>query len=91
MTALMIAATHNNPPMIGMLIDAGADPTLKNKLGQTAADVAELNGNLEAQQAIKVLSAAKVGECARSLSVRQGAPPMKLRRLVASLRWGPRR
>ena len=22
----MIAATHNNPPMIGMLIDAGADP-----------------------------------------------------------------
>ncbi len=58
-TALMIAATHNNPPMIGMLIDAGADPTIKNKLGQTAADVAELNGNLEAQQAIKVLSAAK--------------------------------
>jgi quinoprotein dehydrogenase-associated probable ABC transporter substrate-binding protein len=59
MTALMIAATHNNPPMIGMLIDAGADPTLKNSLGQTAADVAERNGNLEAQQAIKVLSAAK--------------------------------
>ena len=66
-TALMIAATHNNPPMIGMLIDAGADPTLKNKLGQTAADVAELNGNLEAQQAIKVLSAAK------SASVPEGA------------------
>ncbi len=42
-----------------MLIDAGADPTLKNSLGQTAADVAERNGNLEAQQAIKVLSAAK--------------------------------
>jgi ankyrin repeat protein len=58
-TALMIAATHNNPPMIGMLIDAGADVTLKNKLGQTAADVAVLNGNLEAQQAIMVLSAAK--------------------------------
>ncbi len=66
-TALMIAATHNNPPMIGMLIDAGADPTVKNKLGQTAADVAELNGNLEAQQAIKVLSAAK------SASVPEGA------------------
>jgi quinoprotein dehydrogenase-associated probable ABC transporter substrate-binding protein len=58
-TALMIAAVHNNPPMIGMLIDAGADPTLKNSLGQTAADVAERNGNLEAQQAIKVLSTAK--------------------------------
>jgi quinoprotein dehydrogenase-associated probable ABC transporter substrate-binding protein len=58
-TALMVAATHNNPPMIGMLIDAGADPAVKNNLGQTAADVAERNGNLEAQQAIKVLSAAK--------------------------------
>jgi ankyrin repeat protein len=58
-TALMIAAAHNNPPMIGILIDAGADPGLKNSLGQTAAEVAEKNGNLEAQQAIKVLSAAK--------------------------------
>jgi quinoprotein dehydrogenase-associated probable ABC transporter substrate-binding protein len=58
-TALMIAATHNNPPMIGILIEAGADVTLKNNLGQTAADIAERNGNLEAQQAIKVLSAAK--------------------------------
>ncbi|MGA7458141.1 MAG: quinoprotein dehydrogenase-associated putative ABC transporter substrate-binding protein, partial [Methyloceanibacter sp.] len=58
-TPLMIAATHNNPPMIGILIDAGADVTLKNKFGQTAADVAELNGNLESQQAIMVLSTAK--------------------------------
>ena len=55
----MIAATHNNPPMIGILIDAGSNVTLKNKLGQTAADVAELNGNLESQQAIMVLSTAK--------------------------------
>jgi len=58
-TPLMIAATHNNPPMIGILIDAGADVTLKNKLGQTAAEVAEKNGNLESQQAIMVLSSAK--------------------------------
>jgi quinoprotein dehydrogenase-associated probable ABC transporter substrate-binding protein len=58
-TPLMIAATHNNPPMIGMLIDAGADVTAKNNSGQTAADVAELNGNLEAAQAIMVLGSAK--------------------------------
>jgi quinoprotein dehydrogenase-associated probable ABC transporter substrate-binding protein len=69
-TALMIAATHNNPPMIGILIDAGADPAMKNKLGQTAADVAALNGNLESQQAIKVLSAAKAASAPES----QGAP-----------------
>jgi quinoprotein dehydrogenase-associated probable ABC transporter substrate-binding protein len=58
-TPLMIAATHNNAPMIGMLIDAGADVSLKNKLGQTAAEVAEKNGNLEAQQAILVLGSSK--------------------------------
>ena len=58
-TALMVAATHNNPPMVGILIDAGADVTMKNNLGQTAADVAALNGNLESQQAITVLSKAK--------------------------------
>jgi quinoprotein dehydrogenase-associated probable ABC transporter substrate-binding protein len=64
-TALMIAATHNNAPMIGMLMDAGADPALKNNLGQTASEVAEKNGNLEAQQAIKVLSSS----AAKSASV----------------------
>ena len=26
MTALMVAATHNSAPMIGLLMDAGADP-----------------------------------------------------------------
>ena len=36
MTALMIAAAHNNPPMIGLLIEFGADPDAKNNQGQTA-------------------------------------------------------
>jgi quinoprotein dehydrogenase-associated probable ABC transporter substrate-binding protein len=61
-TALMVAATHNNAPMIGLLMDAGADPTLKSKLGLTASDVAEKNGNLEAAQAIKVLSSVHAAE-----------------------------
>ena len=59
MTALMVAAAHNSPPMIGLLIDAGADPDIKNKSGQTARDVAELNDNLEASQAILVLTDAR--------------------------------
>ena len=42
-TALMVAAAHNSPPMIGLLMDAGADPEIKNKQGQTAGDVAKLN------------------------------------------------
>jgi quinoprotein dehydrogenase-associated probable ABC transporter substrate-binding protein len=58
-TALMIAATHNNPPTIGLLIDAGADVNAKNSAGETAADMAVHNGNLEAEQAIKVMSSAK--------------------------------
>ncbi len=56
MTPLMIAATHNSPPMIGLLMDAGADPDAKNALGQTASDVAKINGNEEAAQAITVLA-----------------------------------
>jgi quinoprotein dehydrogenase-associated probable ABC transporter substrate-binding protein len=56
MTALMIAAANNSAPMIGLLMDAGADPTVKNAQGQTAEDVANLNDNQEASQAIRVLS-----------------------------------
>jgi ankyrin repeat protein len=42
--------------MIGLLMDAGADPELKNALGQTATQVAKINGNDEAAQAILVLA-----------------------------------
>jgi len=58
-TALMIAAAHNNPPMIGLLINAGADINAKNDQGKTAQDAAQLNGNAEAAQAIVVLGSAK--------------------------------
>ena len=61
MTALMIAAAHNSPPMIGLLMDAGADPEVKNKQGQTARDVAKLNDNTEAAQAILVLASSRPG------------------------------
>ncbi|HXF52940.1 MAG TPA: quinoprotein dehydrogenase-associated putative ABC transporter substrate-binding protein [Hyphomicrobiaceae bacterium] len=62
MTALMIAATHNNAPMIGLLMEAGADPSLKNAQGLTATDLAEKNGNLEAAQAILVLASSRSAE-----------------------------
>jgi quinoprotein dehydrogenase-associated probable ABC transporter substrate-binding protein len=64
MTALMIAAAHNNPPMIGLLMESGADPDAKNNQGQTASEVAQINGNLEAAQAIKVLATAKAAAAA---------------------------
>ena len=59
MTALMIAASSNSAPMIGLLMDAGADPSVKNAQGQTAEDVAKLNDNQEAAQAIRVLSSSR--------------------------------
>ena len=56
MTALMIAAANNSAPMIGLLMAAGADPSVKNSQGKTAEDVANHNNNKEASQAIRVLS-----------------------------------
>jgi ankyrin repeat protein len=64
MTALMIAAANNSAPMIGLLMDAGADPTVKNAQGQTAEDVAKLNDNQEASQAIRVLSLSRAPQAA---------------------------
>jgi quinoprotein dehydrogenase-associated probable ABC transporter substrate-binding protein len=58
-TPLMVAAAHNNPPMIGLLIESGADTKAKNNQGKTAAEVAEMNRNMEAAQAIRVLATAK--------------------------------
>jgi quinoprotein dehydrogenase-associated probable ABC transporter substrate-binding protein len=57
-TALMVAASHNNAPMVGLLLQSGADPAAKNTKGQTALDIAKLNGNLDAAQAISVVSKA---------------------------------
>jgi quinoprotein dehydrogenase-associated probable ABC transporter substrate-binding protein len=64
MTALMIAAANNSAPMIGLLMDAGADPGVKNAQGQTAEDVANLNDNQEASQAIRVLSLSRAPQAA---------------------------
>lgn len=54
-TALMIAAGHNNAPMIGLLLRAGADATKKAADGKTALDVAVTAGNDAAAQALKFL------------------------------------
>jgi len=55
-TALMIAAAHDNPPVIGVLIRAGAKADLKSAQGQTALDIAEQNGNEAAVRILKLLA-----------------------------------
>jgi ankyrin repeat protein len=58
MTTLMVAASHNNAPMVGLLLQSGSDAAAKNNRNETALDIAKLNGNLDAAQAISVLSKA---------------------------------
>ena len=54
-TALMIAAARNVAPMVGLLLQAGADPDVKSDLGQTAADIAAQNGATAAAKALRLV------------------------------------
>lgn len=55
-TALMVAAGHNNAPMIGLLLSKGANPAIKNNLGKTALDVAREARNEVAISALQLLA-----------------------------------
>lgn len=55
-TALMIAAGHNNAPVIGLLVGAGADPNAKSANGQSAIDIASSAGFDAAVGALRFLS-----------------------------------
>src|SRR5690606_31848319 len=56
-SALMIAAARGNIPMIGLLLDAGADPNLKSKAGKTAIDIARENLNEDVVKSIMLFQA----------------------------------
>lgn len=53
-TPLMIAAARGNLPMIGLLLEAGADPAAKSKAGKTAIDIARENLNEDVVKSIKL-------------------------------------
>ncbi len=55
-TALMVAAGHNNAPLIGLLANAGADATLKSGEGLTALQIAERARNEVAIGTLKFLT-----------------------------------
>jgi quinoprotein dehydrogenase-associated probable ABC transporter substrate-binding protein len=54
-TALMIAAAHDNSPMIALLIQAGANPHMRSAAGDTAREIAVRNGNLSAIRTLSLL------------------------------------
>ncbi len=54
-TALMIAAAHDNSPMIALLVQAGANPQMKSAAGETARDIAVRNDNLGAIRTLSLL------------------------------------
>lgn len=58
-TALLLAAAHNNAPIVGLLAQSGADPGFKSREGQTAADVARQNGNTAVVSLLNLLSQAR--------------------------------
>jgi quinoprotein dehydrogenase-associated probable ABC transporter substrate-binding protein len=55
-TALMVAAGHNNAPMIGLLLAKGANPATKNNAGKTALDIAREARNDVAVGALQLLA-----------------------------------
>jgi quinoprotein dehydrogenase-associated probable ABC transporter substrate-binding protein len=58
-TALMIAAAHNNVPMLGLLSKAGADLSSKAGNGKDALTIADDNGSDTAAKMIKLLMVSK--------------------------------
>jgi len=61
-TALMIAAAHDNSPLIGVLMSAGADATVKSQEGQTALEIAQQNGNDSATRTLQLLQRTGSGQ-----------------------------
>jgi quinoprotein dehydrogenase-associated probable ABC transporter substrate-binding protein len=53
-TALMVAAAHDNSAMIGVLMRAGANADVKSEEGQTALDIASQNGNDSATRTLQL-------------------------------------
>jgi len=58
-TPLMVAAAHDNPPLMGVLVQSGADMDAKTPAGKTALDIAKDNQNAGAVQQIEVLRRAE--------------------------------
>jgi ankyrin repeat protein len=64
-TAIMVAAGHNNAPIVGLLAGSGADLTLKSAAGLTALEIAEAARNDSAIGALKLVARPTAGKVAK--------------------------
>ena len=55
-TALMLAAQRNQPEMVRILLESGANSTLKNEAGLTALQIAEITGNTSTAEILRSFS-----------------------------------
>lgn len=58
LSALLLAAAHNNAPIVGLLADAGANRNFRNLEGKSASDLAMQNGNTAVVSLLKLLDQA---------------------------------
>lgn len=55
LTALMLAAAKNQVPLVGLLIQAGADANIASGDGKTSLDIARANGNDQVVSILRLL------------------------------------
>jgi hypothetical protein len=67
---LSVATDHQDPAVIRMLLDHGADPKLQSKIGENAVDWAGKNGLPAGREILKVAAAAK-----SAIAAPGGEPP----------------
>lgn len=59
LTPLLLAAAHNNAPIVGLLAESGADQSIKTPQGLSASDLAKRNGNTAVVSLLNLLSQAR--------------------------------
>jgi ankyrin repeat protein len=61
LTPLMLAAAKDQVPVVGLLVQSGADAKLVSPAGKTALDIAVANGNHQSAALLRLLEGGQTG------------------------------